>query len=194
MKFNKEIFYISNLVSLSRFLLLGAASYFLITFNFPAACGFIALIWISDLLDGYIARSRGEVSELGKIIDPIADKVCIIVLVVILLILQIIPLWFVIITVLRDAIILTGGLYLNSRKNIVLQSNWMGKIAVFIIGLTLFLSMFASGAKLGQFGNYFFYHNEITELLIQVLLFLSIGMILLSLLSYFQRFIEVNKN
>jgi len=194
MKINKEIFYISNLISLSRFLLLGMASYFLITFNYPAACGFIALIWISDLLDGYAARSRGEVSELGKIIDPLADKACIIVILVILLIQQIIPLWFVIITALRDAFILSGGLYLNSKKNIVLQSNWMGKIAVFTIGLTLFLSIFAFGAKLGQFGNFFSYHNEITELLIHVMLFSSIAMIILSLLSYFKRFQEVIKN
>lgn len=193
MKINKEIFYISNLISLSRFLLLGAAVYFLIILNYPAACGLIVLIWISDLLDGYFARKRGEISELGKIIDPLADKTCIIVLVIILLIQQIIPLWFVIITALRDVIILSGGLYLNSKKNIILQSNWMGKMAVFTIGLTLFLSIFAFGANIGQFGNFFSYHNEITELLIQVMLFLSIAMIILSLLSYFKRFKEITK-
>lgn len=186
----KEIFYISNLISLSRFLLLGVAVYFLLERNYLLTCVMIFLIWISDLLDGYAARSRGEISEFGKIVDPLADKASIIVIVIILLFQNIIPVWYVIITVLRDALILAGGLYLNAKKNIVLQSNWQGKLAVFSIGATLFLSIFAKGAQFGQFGNFFSYHNEITELLIVILLFLSIGMILLSLVSYLKRFLE----
>lgn len=185
----KEIFYISNIVSLSRFLLLGIACWMLLDLKFQYAGIFIVLIWISDLLDGYLARSRNEISEFGKIIDPLADKAAVISIVVILLVLQIIPLWYVIITVLRDAIILAGGLYLSSKKNIVLQSNWMGKLAVFSIGLTLFLAIFTAGSHLGQFGSYFSYHNEITELLYTVMLFLSLGMMILSVLSYFKRFL-----
>ncbi len=186
----KEIFYISNLISLSRFLLLGVAAFYLLSMNYLMACVLILLIWVSDLLDGYFARKRGEISDFGKIVDPLADKASIIVIVLILLIQDIIPLWFVIITVSRDALILIGGLYLNAKKNIVLQSNWLGKVAVFTIGTTLFLSIFAKGTQIGQFGNFFSYHNEITELLIVILLFLSIGMILLSLVSYLKRFLE----
>ena len=189
----KEIFYISNLISFSRLPLLAGAAYFLINASVPAACVFIVLIWISDLLDGYFARSRNEISELGKIIDPLADKISIIVLLIIMLFLNIIPVWFVIITILRDVLILLGGLYLNSRKNTVLQSNWTGKIAVFTIGLTLLITIFNFGAQKGQFGNYFSYHSEITELLIGVLLFLSIVMILLSVISYFNRFLKLIK-
>ena len=186
----KELLYISNLISLSRFLLLGIAIYFLLDYNYLAGGVFIILIWISDLLDGYFARSRNETSELGKIIDPLADKVSVIAIIIILLAQGLIPLWFVIITVLRDAIILTGGLYLNSKKNIVLQSNLVGKIAVFVIGLTLFFYVFNAAASKSQIGNFFLYHSEFTELLIQVLLFLSIVMIILSLTSYFKRFNE----
>ncbi len=189
----KEIFYISNLVSMSRFLLLGAACWLLLEQQFHFACLFIFLIWLSDLLDGYLARSRNEISELGKIIDPLADKTAVISIVLIMLVLNLIPSWYVIITVLRDALILAGGLYLNSKKNIVLQSNWMGKLAVFTIGFTLFLSIFAAGSHLGQFGNYFSYHSEITELLYRVMLFLSLGMMILSVLSYFKRFLIITK-
>lgn len=193
MNFRKEILFVSNLITLSRFLLLGMTVYFLSVLNYSLASLFIAFIWVSDLLDGYFARKRNEVSELGKIIDPLADKICVTVIILIMLYHEIIPLWFVIITVSRDALILMGGLYLNTKKNTVLQSNWMGKMAVFTIGLTLFLSIFGSGAKKNQFGNYFSYHNEITELLYSVLLFLSIVMIILSLLSYIKRFTEINK-
>jgi CDP-diacylglycerol---glycerol-3-phosphate 3-phosphatidyltransferase len=189
----KEIFYISNLISLSRFLLLGVTVYFLIEKNYLFTLIFIALIWISDLLDGYFARSRNEISELGKIIDPVADKVCVITIVLMLLAQGLIPLWFVIITILRDALILAGGLYLNTKKNTVLQSNWMGKLAVFTIGLTLFISILTQGSKLGQFGNYFSYHTEFMELLYIITLLLSIVMIFISLYAYFNRFLTILK-
>jgi cardiolipin synthase (CMP-forming) len=176
----KEILYISNLISLSRFLLVAVAAWFLTKENYLLGCFLIFAIWVSDLLDGYFARKRNEISEFGKMIDPIADKMAIIVLVLIMLFQDLIPLWFVIITVSRDALILVCGLYLNAKKNIVLQSNMMGKLTVFTIGLTLFLSIFEAGAQKGQFGFFFSYHNEITELLIGVLLFSSIVMIILS--------------
>ncbi|NOS83827.1 MAG: hypothetical protein HOP31_01705 [Ignavibacteria bacterium] len=187
----KEYLYISNLLSMSRFLLLAVCIYFLLNDNYLMTCIMIIVIWVSDLLDGYFARSRNEISELGKIIDPLADKVTVISLVVILLLKGIIPAWYVIITVLRDALILGGGLYLNYKKNMVLQSNWLGKVTVFTIGGTIFFAIFANGAKLGQFGNYLTYHNEITELLYTVLLFMSLVLAILSLLSYLQRFKEI---
>ncbi|MCI0448972.1 MAG: CDP-alcohol phosphatidyltransferase family protein [Chlorobi bacterium] len=186
----QELLYISNLISLSRFLLLGVTVYFLLAYNYLMGGVFIILIWVSDLLDGYFARARNEISELGKKIDPIADKASVITIVIVLLVQELVPLWFVIITVLRDAIILTGGLYLSSKKNIVLQSNLVGKIAVFVIGLTLFFYIFGVAASKNQIGNFFLYHSEFTELLIQVMLFLSIVMIILSLTSYLRRFLQ----
>ena len=187
----KEIFYIPNLISMSRFILLGITLYYLINDNFLMTCIFIVLIWFSDLLDGYWARSRDQITEFGKIIDPLADKVSVISLVIVLLLKGIIPLWYVIITVMRDAVILVGGLYLSSKKNIVLQSNWAGKIAVFSIGAAILAAIFANGAKFGQFGTFFSYHSEITELLYTILLFMSLVLAILSLLSYFQRFKEI---
>ncbi|MEO8513052.1 MAG: CDP-alcohol phosphatidyltransferase family protein [Ignavibacteria bacterium] len=186
----KEIFYIPNLISMSRFILLGITIYYLVNDNFLMTCIFIVLIWFSDLLDGYWARSRDQITEFGKIIDPLADKVSVVSLVIILLIKGIIPMWYVIITVLRDAIILVGGLYLSSKKNIVLQSNWTGKLAVFTIGAAIFFAIIANGAKFGQFGSYLSYHSEITELLYTVMLFSSVVLAIISLVSYFNRFIE----
>lgn len=191
--FNKEILYISNLISLSRFLLLGVTLYFLFEQSYIIALAFIALIWISDLLDGYFARSRNEISELGKIIDPIADKAAVIAIVLVLLIQNVIPIWYVILVIARDIAILAGGIYLTRTKKVVLQSNWLGKIAVFTIGLTLFISIFAVAAKLGQLGEFFMYHTEFMELLYTLALLLSIVMIIVSLVSYFNRFLIIIK-
>jgi phosphatidylglycerophosphate synthase len=187
MNIKKEIFYIS------RFLLLAVTVYFLLNHNFLVTVIFIFLIWVSDLLDGYFARSRNEISELGKIIDPIADKVTIIVIILILLFMDIVPFWYVIITIARDLIILTGGLYLSSRKNIVLQSNRAGKIAVFTIGLTLVISIIIQGAVYGDFGNFLLYHIEFLKLLYTIMIFTSLGMVVISLASYFNRFFSILK-
>ncbi len=191
---NKEIFYISNLISLSRFLLAGAAVYFLAEKNYLYGLVFITLIWFSDLLDGYIARSRNEISELGKIIDPVADKVSVIAIILVMLVQGIIPLWYVAVVILRDVLILAGGLYLSTKRNIVLQSNWLGKAAVFTIGLTLFLAIFTHGAQIRQFGDFFSYHTEFMELLYTITQLLSIVMITISLYSYFNRFLINFKN
>jgi len=151
----------------------------------------IIIIWVSDLLDGYFARKRNEISELGKIIDPIADKTCVIAIALILLSQGIIPLWFVVIIVSRDIIIFTGGMYLKVHNKLILQSNWVGKISVFIIGLTLFFSIIFKHITDNQI--FFSYHTENLELYLKFLIILSIVMSIVSILIYFLRFYSIAK-
>ena len=194
MELKKEIWYISNLLSLSRFVLLGITIYFLIstlTNKYLLTCIMIIIIWISDLLDGYFARKKNQISDFGKIIDPVADKVCIISLVLILVLQGIVPLWFGLIIILRDFIILCGGLYLKNIYKQVLQSNWVGKFSVFIIGLTLFFYIFFSHFKYGNKQIFLFYHTENLELFLKFLIILSMAMTILSLFVYMKRFFGI---
>ncbi len=185
----KEIFYISNLISLSRFLLTGITVILLLSSfkeKYLYSVGMILIIGISDLLDGYFARKKNEISELGKIIDPLADKVCIISIALILLTQNVIPIWFVLIIVLRDVIIFSGGMYLKYKEKVVLMSNRIGKISVFIIGLTLLFSIFFMHFKYNQI--FFSYHTENLELYLKFLIILSIAMSIVSLIVYIFRF------
>ena len=182
----KEIFYISNLISFSRFILLAVMAHFLLQENYPFAIGLLVLIWISDLLDGHFARTRNEISELGKIIDPLADKVTITVIILILLLLGVVPLWFVILTIMRDVIIFSGGLYLKYRKNIVLQSNWTGKMTVFFIGFTLLILMSVRWLRI----TYPAYHIEFAELFSRIFILISIVLAFISLVTYARIFRE----
>lgn len=188
-----ELFLISNLLSLSRFFLLIPCVIFILSDNYLAALVMIFLIWISDLLDGYIARKRNEISELGKIIDPIADKLSVAVIMLVLLFEKVVPLWFVILVIFRDLLIISGGIYLKYKKSIVLQSDIKGKLAVFVIGLTFFMYIFNIPVRRGEFGDFFLKSFITSELLLYILLFLSIVMIIVSLSSYFYRFLEINK-
>jgi cardiolipin synthase len=188
----KEWFYISNLLSLSRFVLLIAASLFLILFfkyHYLWSAGFIILIWLSDVLDGYFARKRNEITELGKVIDPIADKTTVIVIGLILLFNNILPVWFVLILLVRDVLIFSGGAFIKKRKGLVLQSNWTGKFTVFIIGFTLLFTVILESMKT-DFTNFYVYHIEKLELFWNTMILLSIVMTVLSLSIYFSKFMR----
>lgn len=195
---NKEIFYISNLLSFSRFVLLIPLIFFLVSPNqnyYLLSSIIIIFMWISDLLDGYYARKRNEVSEMGKIIDPLADKMIVISITIILLLQGILPFWFFIVIVLRDLIILSGGLFIKQKYGIVLQSNWVGKLTVFTIGFTL-LNMILIKGLTSSSTNFFVYHIDKLELYWKVLILISILMSVFSLVSYFKKFtntISVNK-
>jgi CDP-diacylglycerol--glycerol-3-phosphate 3-phosphatidyltransferase len=102
---------------------------------------FILIASFTDFLDGYLARRLHQVTDLGKIIDPLADKIGIGIVALCLLLTYDIPVWYFIVVLGRDALIFLGGVYINRRKGIVPQSNMAGKIAVNIIALYLLLSV-----------------------------------------------------
>lgn len=188
-KTDNEFFYISNLISISRFLLAAICAYLLISNDLIAAIIIIIIIWISDLLDGYFARSRNEISELGKIIDPLADKFAIFVIALIMVYKEFIPLWFFIVLIVRDIVILIGGLYLRFKTKVVLQSNLTGKVAAFIIGFTILMFLL----KKIEYIAFSSYHNEFTELFLPLCVFVSLVVIVFSIISYLNRFLKLLK-
>lgn len=135
---------ISTLISASRVLLVVPIAY-LINEGDPSsrvwAAALVVVAIMTDYLDGYLARRWHEVTELGKIVDPIADKISVGVVAVVLVALNDLPLWYLIVVIVRDIMILTGGLIIRNRKKIIAQSNWPGKIAVTAIAIVLFLSI-----------------------------------------------------
>jgi CDP-diacylglycerol--glycerol-3-phosphate 3-phosphatidyltransferase len=103
------------------------------------AIGLFVLAAVTDMLDGYLARRLHEISDLGKILDPLADKIFVGAIVVQLLLRHELPLWFVAVVLGRDLLILLGGIYIERRTGVVLPSNYPGKIAVLTLSLTLLL-------------------------------------------------------
>ena len=100
----------------------------------------IIYIFLSDILDGYFARLSNCVTDFGKIIDPVADKVCFMVVLIYLIDkyqfindYMINPfLIFYILLVLRDLILISYSLYLIFYRKYVNQANTSGKVFVFI--------------------------------------------------------------
>lgn len=139
-----KIWTISNFLSFSRILLAVPTAYFLMTpteFHREIAVLIVLLAALTDLFDGYLARVLNQVSELGKIIDPLADKLGIGILVVLLTIFGDIALWFLLLVLSRDIIIFTAGMYIKAKKGIILASTMEGKVAVGFISLVIITAM-----------------------------------------------------
>lgn len=92
---------------------------------------------LSDYLDGYFARGRGEITDMGKILDPLADKIFFGTAAVIMIIQGLIPPYLAAIIVGRDILIFLGGIYIKSKTGIVVASNMTGKIAVNVAAVVL---------------------------------------------------------
>lgn len=135
------------------------------------AVGILALAALTDRLDGDIARRFNQITEWGKILDPLADKIGVAAVAAVLLVDGSIPLWFLSALVLRDLLILAGGVYIRATKGLVLASNPSGKWAVGIVTLTLFAALVGAGPPW-----------------MEILLALSSALLVLSFAEYVGRF------
>lgn len=114
-------------------------AYYLWKLNSVAVIAIGIAAYISDLLDGYLARKMNQVSEWGKIIDPVADKVFVGTGVIILSLKEVIPLWFVGIVIGRDILIMVMGAWYSKKHNFVLPSLFAGKAAVVAIAFAMLI-------------------------------------------------------
>jgi CDP-diacylglycerol--glycerol-3-phosphate 3-phosphatidyltransferase len=131
-----RIFTLANLFSLVRLaLILPVAASLLM--NRPLydalALGLMVIAALTDLLDGMVARSRDEISQLGKIMDPVADKLFVGALGLMLVVLRGMPAWFVALFLARDVLILTVSYLLFLNRDIVMSSNMLGKVTTVVL-------------------------------------------------------------
>jgi CDP-diacylglycerol--glycerol-3-phosphate 3-phosphatidyltransferase len=172
----QEIKKIPNLISLFRILTVIPCVFLILTDINKYKIYIILLLilmYISDLLDGYLARKLNIITETGKIIDPVADKIAIIALALCIFYKELVPFWFVIIVISRDILILIFGLILTKKYKITLMSNLTGKFAVFTIGLILLLSIV---------------NNELLNTKFSFLYYIVTLIIVYALIIYFIRF------
>lgn len=102
--------------------------------------GIFILAGITDLLDGYIARKYDMVTKWGTVIDPLADKLMQITVVVCLTIGGYIPVWLPIVIIAKEGLMILGGLTLYfGGEQVIVPANMYGKLAtvVFYLGILL---------------------------------------------------------
>jgi cardiolipin synthase len=137
-----ELATLPNLLSITRILLAVPFAAVMLSSR-PDARWWGAAIMIvgalTDKLDGMVARRYKLQTTWGHILDPLADKIAAATIVVVLLMLDRIPVWFVAAVLGRDLAIVAGGIYLNVTRHLVLPSNETGKWAVGVLAATLFV-------------------------------------------------------
>ena len=138
-----KVLTLANTISLLR---AASAIPIIYTLNYPdlraVTAGIIILAILSDALDGYFARKAGEVTHVGMWLDPIADFIIIVSVVLYLVIMGLFPLWFFSFYIFRHFMIAVPAIYFVNTGQYILHSNWWGKWTTGITALTVFLHIF----------------------------------------------------
>ncbi len=146
----REFCYPSNLLTLFRLLLVGPTLYFLARpGRRRAALLCFGAGMLTDAIDGPIARARGEVSRLGKLIDPIADKLLLNGTAIILSRTRGFPWWVTGLLLFRDLGILAAAAVLLRRRSHITTAESAGKLTTALLTAATLLYI-ADGPRSGK--------------------------------------------
>lgn len=173
----------ANIITIFRILLIPIFMVFYLDksfyyYNFPLWAILIYLLaFFSDVLDGFIARNTNNITTLGKVLDPLADKLLRLCVLCAFMINRVLPLFlFIILLVLDFASIITGSiLYFNK---IVIPANIVGKLTTIFMSIALFSC---------------FFHNIIAPVDL-VFVIIAIVLVLITIIQYVIKFFKLYKD
>ena len=178
----KEIYTKSNLLSLFRLLMAIPVWFIMDNFDQQSVRNIVAGLCLfavfTDVLDGYLARKFNEVTEFGKIIDPLADKVIVGAVVIKMFLLGEIAGYYFYLMIGRDILIFIGGIIVSKKIGKVLPSNAIGKLSIIVISMVLLFIMLSM---------------DRTSLVFQAFYYSSIALVFISLFAYAYRGYEFIK-
>lgn len=131
-----------NILSLLRICMIPGIVFLMVNVNdqvFPYLIVAYVVAVSLDFLDGFIARIFSQESDLGKIIDPLADKFLVLCLLLTLTIKFDFPVWLAVFIVLRDILILSASFLLFRGKKVVKTSLVIGKFTFGLLSLLIFV-------------------------------------------------------
>lgn len=136
-----NIKYVPNILSTIRIFLVPIFIIAFFMINRYVALAIFVLASITDLIDGFIARKYNAITEFGKVLDPLADKLMKLSALIVLTIVDLLPLWITILMALCDLAMIISGICIY-KKHITIPSNWVGKLGTLVISLGVVLSFF----------------------------------------------------
>ncbi len=127
-----RVWTIPNVLSVIRLLLIPVFVYLLFgRDNRAAAASLLAFLGATDWVDGYIARHFDQTSTLGKILDPTADRLLLLVSVVSIIIDRSIPWWIAVLVIFRESAVAIAALVLAAMGARRIDVTWYGKAGTF---------------------------------------------------------------
>ena len=130
--------HIPNILTIFRFILIPFIVLNLANDKYLAAFVIFTVSGLTDILDGFIARKFNFITNFGKLIDPLADKCT---QIITLALKNIIPMWIIIIVILKEFIMVAGASFLYG-KELVVSSKWYGKLATVLFYIAIVCSLF----------------------------------------------------
>lgn len=127
---------IPNALTLLRILLLPAYARLYLEDNIQGAVTVCAVVLTSDLLDGFIARRWGQITTLGKLLDPLADKLLLLTILVCFGVNGELSWWVIGLMLGKETLMIVGGAYALHKK-IVVSALWIGKAATALFSVAV---------------------------------------------------------
>ena len=175
---------IPNLICLVRILLITPFVVFFLDGEYVTAAVVIIISGLSDCFDGFIARKFNQESELGKILDPLADKLTLLAVGVCLVVIEPYFLPIVLILVSKDVLMLIGSTKVVKKGIIVPKSKWYGKLGtvMFYVTVTFIVIM----EMLANAENPIINMSRQTGMMISmIMLILTAAMMIFALIKYY---------
>ena len=132
--------HVPNALTIIRFLLIPVIVISIFNGDYIIAFIFFTVSGITDIADGFIARKFNLISNFGKLMDPLADKLTQIATIASLTLKDIIPIWILAIVLLKELIMIAGASFLYG-KDVVVYSKWYGKLATVLFYVAIVFSL-----------------------------------------------------
>lgn len=182
---NKNI-NIPNTLSVLRIVILPFFIYFFYKYDYITAMVLLGLSGLTDLVDGIIARKFNQITELGKMLDPLADKITQ-GIVAICLAARFSQIKFILILfVIKELLMLVGAIVLLKKKKRPCAANWYGKVATFLFYISVVVIVAMNAI--------FNVTPVVFEVVANALLLVTAAFMLYSLYRYMRIFFEILKS
>jgi len=133
--------HVPNILTIVRFCLIPVIIILLIQNNYMLAFIVLTISGITDILDGTIARKYNLITNFGKLMDPLADKMTQVALLGTLAIQKIIPVWIIVVVIIKEFLMVSGASFLYG-KELVVSSKWYGKLTTVLFYVAIVCSLF----------------------------------------------------
>lgn len=151
------------------------------------AAAVFTLLAATDAVDGYLARSRNEITTFGKFIDPLADKLLVTAALLALVERNVLPAWIALIIISREFIV-SGLRMVASAEGTVIAASWYGKVKTVLQIVAIVLFIVKDSIVLDRFGSAFLIWGQAIS---WTVMGAAVVMTILSMIDYFRNAADV---
>jgi len=173
--------HIPNILSVIRIFMIPVFVYFFFEYyeNLYLALIVFLLAGLTDIIDGYLARRNGWITNVGKVLDPLADKLLQCTVLICLAVKEVTPYWFAGMFILKEAFMICGAFITFKKIHFVVKSNWYGKATTAIFYFVMFLILICK--------------ENLSDVVMWILLAVAVISAIFSMIMYIIDTLNINK-